>query len=141
MARRKRCKVCKSTANINDHGRGPLCQAAQDAVEAGMSYGKLIAMRQVRQPQRVPELPIIPPDRARTCRWCGETFQMNGHSRAYCSDKCRKAQQDAWYRERKRAEKNRTLPKCVQQITCGTECSVERKRQTEQLNRAKRKMA
>ena len=149
MAKRKRCKVCKSTTGVNDFGRCPLCQAAQDAVEAGISYGKLIALRQARQPQRVQELPIIPPDRARTCRWCGATFKFNGHSRAYCSDRCRKAQQDAWYRERKRAEKNQELPKkplperlCIicgkaflpkvpQELTCGAECSKERKRQTE----------
>lgn len=159
MAKRKRCKVCKSTTGVNDFDRCPLCQAPQDAVEAGISYGKLIALRQARQTQTVQEVPIIPPDRTRTCRWCGATFEFNGHSRAYCSDRCRKAQQGAWYRERKRAEKTRELPKkplperlCIicgkaflpkvpQELTCGPECSRERKRQTEKENRLRRKRA
>ena len=39
---KKRCRICKSDNNVNKAGRCHLCQTAQDAVEAGMSYGKLV---------------------------------------------------------------------------------------------------
>lgn len=41
---KKRCRICKSGNNVNKAGRCHLCQTAQDAVEAGMSYGKLYSI-------------------------------------------------------------------------------------------------
>lgn len=47
---KKRCRICKSDNNVNKAGRCHLCQTAQDAVEAGMSYGKLVALREMTAP-------------------------------------------------------------------------------------------
>ncbi len=48
MARTKRCKVCGSTTNVNEYRRCPLCQASQDAVEMGTTYGKMMVAREMK---------------------------------------------------------------------------------------------
>ncbi len=48
MARTKRCKVCGSTTGVNEYRRCPLCQASQDAVELGTTYGKMMAAREMK---------------------------------------------------------------------------------------------
>lgn len=73
-------------------------------------------------------------------RWCGTVFLVTNRNKAYCSDECRKAQNDAWDRARKARGGTLVLedrpcvvcgvvfmPKVVQQITCSPECSRARR--------------
>lgn len=141
---KKRCRICKSDNNVNKAGRCHLCQTAQDAVEAGMSYGKLVALREMTAPLSPLERLLAGIDdgaaKTQTCRWCGTVFLVTNRNKAYCSDECRKAQNDAWGRERKARGGTLVLedrpcvicgvvfmPKVVQQITCGPECSRARR--------------
>lgn len=141
---KKRCRICKSDNNVNKAGRCHLCQTAQDAVEAGMSYGKLVALREMTAPLSPLERLLAGIDdgaaKTQTCRWCGTVFLVTNRNKAYCSDECRKAQNDAWGRERKARGGTLVLedrpcvvcgvvfmPKVVQQITCSPECSRVRR--------------
>lgn len=137
---KKRCRICKSDNNVNKAGRCHLCQTAQDAVEAGMSYGNLVALREMTAPLSPLERLLAGIDdgaaKTQTCRWCGTVFLVTNRNKAYCSDECRTAQNDAWGRERKARGGTLVLedrpcvvcgavfmPKVVQQITCSPECS------------------
>ena len=141
---KKRCRICKSDNNVNKAGRCRLCQTVQDAVEAGMSYGKLVALREMTAPLSPLERLLAGIDdgaaKTQTCRWCGTVFLVANRNKAYCSDKCRKAQNDAWGRERKARGGTLVLedrpcvvcgavfmPKVVQQITCSPECGKVRR--------------
>lgn len=145
---KKRCRICKSDNNVNKAGRCHLCQTAQDAVEAGMSYGKLVALREMTAPLSPLERLLAGIDdgaaKTQTCRWCGTVFLVTNRNKAYCSDECRKAQNDAWGRERKARGGTLVLedrpcvvcgvvfmPKVVQQITCSPECSRVRRLEME----------
>lgn len=141
---KKRCRICKSENNVNKAGRCRLCQTAQDAVEAGTSYGKLVASREAKVPLSPLERLLAGIDdgavKTQTCRWCGAVFAVTNRNKAYCSDECRKAQNDAWNRARKARGGTLVLearpcvicgevfmPKVVQQITCSPECSHTRR--------------
>lgn len=141
---KKRCRICKSDNNVNKAGRCHLCQTAQDAVEAGMSYGKLVALREMTAPLSPLERLLAGIDdgaaKTQTCRWCGTVFLVTNRNKAYCSDECRKAQNDAWNRAWKARGGTLVLearpcvicgavfmPKVVQQITCSPECSRVRR--------------
>lgn len=78
---KKRCRICKSDNNVNKAGRCHLCQTAQDAVEAGMSYGKLVALREMTAPLSPLERLLAGIDdgaaKTQTCRWCGKVSPVN----------------------------------------------------------------
>lgn len=151
MARAKRCKVCGSTSGVNEYRRCPLCQAAQEAVKAGISYGNYMANHKIAA---FTPLPIVL-DSAKTkkCKWCGKEFVSSRSTKAYCSDDCRKAKSDAIARKRKRPGSPETakdwmreervcvicgkvfVPTAKQQISCSATCSLERRKQCNRANR------
>lgn len=153
MPKKKRCKVCGSGVNVNLEQRCPLCQAAQDAVEAGTTYGKLMAMRaeleqKVRAAQTNQQQPNfrasvaertgtgrIP---ARICKICGESFLPWHGNQVVCSDGCRREN----IRRHHTPKSTFVHPErqCVicgrtffgnnnQQICCSWDCSKMRERQ------------
>nr|DAI28624.1 MAG TPA: ECL1/2/3 zinc binding protein [Caudoviricetes sp.] len=100
----------------------------------------LVALREMTAPLSPLERLLAGIDdgaaKTQTCRWCGTVFLVTNRNKAYCSDECRKAQNDAWGRERKARGGTLVLearpcvvcgavfmPKVVQQITCSPECS------------------
>lgn len=156
MARAKRCKVCGSTSGVNEYRRCPLCQAAQEAVKDGISYGNWMASHKIAV---VTPLPIVL-DSAKTkkCKWCGKEFISSRSTKAYCSDDCRKAKSDAIARKRKRPGSPETdkdwihekrvcvicgkvfVPTAKQQISCSAACSRERRKQCNRANRQAERM-
>ena len=130
---KKRCRICKSENNVNKAGRCRLCQTAQDAVEAGTSYGKLVASREAKAPLSPLERLLAGIDdgavKTQTCRWCGMVFAVTNRNKAYCSDECRKAQGGTLVLEARPCVVCGVvfMPKVVQQITCSPECSRVRR--------------
>lgn len=138
----KRCKVCKSASNVNASGRCRLCQTAKDALEAGISYGEFVSRRVNTRKLSTDEVSLTDLKKTKKCRWCGAEFVVGNRNKAYCSDECRKAQNDVWNRERKARGATPPLceracvicgsifmPKVTQQITCSSECSLARRRE------------
>ena len=156
MAIAKRCKVCGSTSGVNEYRRCPLCQASQEAVKAGISYGNYMANHKIAA---FTPLPIVL-DSAKTkkCKWCGKEFVSSRSTKAYCSDDCRKAKSDAIARKRKRPGSPETakdwmreervcvicgkvfVPTAKQQISCSAACSRERRKQCNRANRQAERM-
>lgn len=156
MRRRKKCRICKVEGSISAEGRCPLCQAAQEAVKAGISYGNYMANHKIAA---FTPLPIVL-DSAKTkkCKWCGKEFVSSRSTKAYCSDDCRKAKSDAIARKRKRPGSPETdkdwmreervcvicgkvfVPTAKQQISCSNACSLERRKQCNRANRQAERM-
>ncbi len=148
----RRCRVClveKAKAELDSTGRCWGCALAKEATDRHTTYGRYRAALEARKEAAgLPPRAALPPTQIKTkkCRWCGAEFVVGNRNKAYCSDECRKAQNDAWNRERKalraRGETpvlearscvicgNVFLPHVVHQITCSPECSLKRQRET-----------
>lgn len=151
MRRRKKCKICKVEGSISAEGRCPLCQAAQEAVKAGISYGNYIANHKIAAFKPLPI--VLDSAKAKKCKWCGKEFVSSRSTKAYCSDDCRKAKSDAIARKRERPGSPETakdwmreervcvicgkafVPTTKQQISCSAACSLERRKQCNRANR------
>lgn len=94
----------------NKPDRLTLCVMA--ASEAGMSYGKYMALHRYHPPvQRRPPKPemLEPAIPTRVCSYCGKVFSMEGrsHNSKYCSSKCQEDQGKKRYLEKYRQRKER----------------------------------
>nr|DAQ38650.1 MAG TPA: Thaumarchaeal output domain 1 [Caudoviricetes sp.] len=160
MGRRKNvCKVCGSGQNINAQRRCPLCQASMDAVEAGISYGKLISQRERIEPPKPAESITRKFSEMRKCKWCGEWFEATHRGRLYCSERCKESQMNRnetlrrkelgkrgkWEPEERTCVicGKKYIPRTVRQLTCCVVCSNTRRRQVDlesrRLRRAQKK--
>lgn len=91
-----------------DLNKGPdnltICSIA--ANQAGMSYGKFMAMRGYDRIEKRPEkLNLEGP--TRVCRYCGTIFRQTHGAMRYCSDACRdaakrKMDSERYYKKRRR---------------------------------------
>ena len=143
------CRVClveKAKAELDSTGRCWGCALAKEATDRHTTYGRYrAALEAGKEAAGLPPRAALPPTQIKTkkCRWCGAEFVVGNRNKAYCSDECRKAQNDAWNRERRAkggalplTERQCVicgavfLPKVVQQITCSPECSLKRRWET-----------
>lgn len=152
------CRVChveKGAAELDSTGRCWGCALAKEATDRHTTYGKYrAALEAGKEAAVMPIRAAILPTQTKTkkCRWCGAEFVVGNRNKAYCSDECRKAQNDAWNRERKalRARGETPvlearscvicgsifMPKVAQQITCSVECSLKRRGEMARRNKA-----
>lgn len=109
-----------------------LSRCANEALAAGMTYGKYMAQKAYQEQKKQPQI-LLPG--WKTCPQCGKRFFPNHGKRIYCSDLCgQNARQTA--RNEKRAKDNPIQPKicavCGKEFIpsrnssrikyCGTEC-------------------
>lgn len=131
MARTKRCKICGSTTGVNEYRRCPLCQASQDAVALGTTYGKMMAAREVKA-ARIEASSLVMEPVVRKCAWCGANFRALTDTE-YCSPRCEAAAGDERCRDRDPGRPPRKCKICGElfvpwhgnQVTCSEECKLE----------------
>lgn len=149
------CRVChveKGAAELDSTGRCWGCAMAKEATDRHTTYGRYrAALEAGKEAAVMPIRAAILPTQTKTkkCRWCGAEFVVGNRNKAYCSDECRKAQNDAWNRERKARGATPPLreracvicgsifmPKVTQQITCSVKCSLKRRGEMARRNKA-----
>ena len=132
MARTKRCKVCGSTTGVSECRRCPLCQASQDAVELGTTYGKMMAAREIKAARIGAESLVTEAPAVRKCAWCGTYFRAAEEAQ-YCSPKCEADAGDERWLGRDTGKAPRRCKICGElfvpwhgnQVTCSEECRLE----------------
>ena len=89
-----------------------LAQDSTDAIKAGMSYGKYMAMKKPVEVTMKDENHYI-------CEFCGKAFYTKYHKgQKYCSPECQEKAKDRRQSERKKSEKPPIIKTCG---ICGKE--------------------
>lgn len=149
----RRCRVClveKEKAELDSTGRCWGCALVKEATDRHTTYGRYrAALEAGKEAAGLPPRAALLPIKTKKCRWCGAEFVVGNRNKAYCSDECRKAQNDAWNRERRARGGTPPLceracvicgrafmPRVTQQLTCSTECSLKRRGEMARRNKA-----
>lgn len=84
---------------------------AKAAMDAGMSYGKWMALQYGAKRQQAKEIVPKSVSDTRACAWCGKEFRMENRpaNKKYCCDRCKKKADNQRcrkaYQERKKKER------------------------------------